>query len=149
MQESFNPAENFLKLWKRLTNFEESRRQRDNFEEDQHVGMSAKNASHQIGILSLFKSYPRKTFSEPSSSKNPRLCFEGNKPEQLSASCYKKDNAVCSICKAKSHLAYAFKHLQKSHHNGLASSCSAESSFEVSKTHLIVDSGSTDHMMID
>ena len=110
MQESFNPAENFLELWKRLKNFEDNRRQRDNLEEDQHVDMSAKNASQEIGILSLFKSYPRKTFSKPGSSKNTRLCFECNKPEQLSASCYKKDNAVCIICKAKSHLAIAFKH---------------------------------------
>ena len=46
IQESFNPAENFVELSKRLTNFEESRIQRDNVEEDQHVAMSAKNASH-------------------------------------------------------------------------------------------------------
>ena len=32
---------------------------------------------------------------------------------------------------------------------GLASSLSADSSFEVSKTDLVVDSGNTDHMMID
>ena len=149
VQESFNPAENFVELRKRLTNFEESRRQRDDVEEDQHVAMSAKNASHQIGIHSSFKSHPRKTFSKPSSSKGPRLCFVCNKPGHLAASCYKKDNAVCSICKAKGHLASACKQQQKSPHKGLASSLSAESSFEVSKTDLLVDSGSTDHMMID
>ena len=60
-----------------------------------------------------------------------------------------KDNAVCSICKAKGHLASACKHQQKSPQNGLASSLSANSSFEVSKTDIVVDSGSTDHMMID
>ena len=68
-----------------------------------------------------------------------------------------KYKAVCSICKAKGHLASACKHQQKSPHSkhqqkspqGLASSLSAESSFEVSKTDLVVDSGSTDHMMID
>ena len=62
VQESFNPAENFVELRKRLTNFAESRRQRDDFEEDQHVAMSTKNASHQIGIHSSFKSHPRKIF---------------------------------------------------------------------------------------
>ena len=149
VQESFNPAENFVELRKRLTNFEESPRQRDDVEEDQHVAMSAKNASHQIGIHSSFKSHPRKTFSKPSSSKGPRLCFVCNKPGHLATSCYKTDNAVCSICKAKGHLASACKHQQKSPHKGLASSLSAESSFEVSKTDLVVDSGSTDHMMID
>ena len=44
-QESFNPAENFVELRKRLTNFEESRRQRDDEVEDQHVAMSVKIAS--------------------------------------------------------------------------------------------------------
>ena len=72
-----------------------------------------------------------------------------NKPGHLAASCYKKDNALSSICKAKGHLASAYKHQQKSPHKGLASSLSADSSFEVSKTDLVVDSGSTDHMMID
>ena len=52
VQESFNPAENFVELRKCLNNFEETRRQRDDVEEDQHVAMSAKNASHQIGIHS-------------------------------------------------------------------------------------------------
>ena len=113
VQESFNPAENCVELRKRLTNFEESRRQRNDVKEDQHVAMSAKNASHQIGIHSSLKSHPRKTFSKPSSSKGPRLCFVCNKPGHLAASCYKKDNAVCSICKAKGHLASACKHQQK------------------------------------
>ena len=90
VQESFNPAENFVELRKRLTNFEESRRQRDDMEEDKHVAMSAKNASHQIGIHPSFKSHPRKTFSKPSSSKGPILCFVCNKPGNLAASCYKK-----------------------------------------------------------
>ena len=75
VQESFNPADNFVEMRKRLTNFEESRKQRDDVEEDRHVAMSAKNASHQIGIHYSFKSHPRKTFSKPSSSKGPRLCF--------------------------------------------------------------------------
>ena len=60
VQENFNPAENFVELSKRLTNFEESRRQLDDMEEDQHVALSAKNASIQIGINSSFRSHPRK-----------------------------------------------------------------------------------------
>ena len=48
VQESFNPLETFVELRKRLTEFEESRRQRDEVEEDQHVATSAKSASHQI-----------------------------------------------------------------------------------------------------
>ena len=77
------------------------------------------------------------------------MCFAGNKPGNLAASCYKKENAVCSVCTAKGHLASACKHQKKSPHKSLASNLSAESSFEVSKTDLAVDSGSTDHMMID
>ena len=80
VQESFNPAENFKELRKRLTNFEENHRQRVDVEGDQQVAMSAKNASHQIGIHSSFKSHPRKTFSRPSSSKGSRFCFVCNKP---------------------------------------------------------------------
>ena len=62
VQESFNHAESFMELRKRLTNFEESHRQRDDVGKDQHVAMSAKIASHQIGIHSSFKSHLRKTF---------------------------------------------------------------------------------------
>ena len=54
-----------MELRKRLTNFEESRRQRDDVEEDQHVAMPAKNASHLIGLHSSFKSHPWKTFLSP------------------------------------------------------------------------------------
>ena len=108
--------------------------------------MPAKKASHQIGIHSSFNSHPRRTFSKPSFSDSPRLCFVCNKPGHLAASCYKKDNAVCSICKVKNHLASACKNQQKSPHKGLASS--AESSLEVSKTDLIMNSAGTDHLMI-
>ena len=58
-----------------------------------------------------------------------------------------RDNAVCSICKAKFHLASACKHQQKSPHKGLASSLSNDSL--ASSLSNVVDSGSTDHMMID
>ena len=49
----------------------------------------------------------------------------------------------------KGRLASACKHQQESSHKGLAPSLSTESSFEVSKTELVVDSRSTDQMMID
>ena len=150
VQESFNPAENFVELRKRLTNFEESRGQRDDVKEDQQIAMSAMNASCQLGTHSSFKSQPRKTFSKPYGSESLRLCFVWIKPGHLAASCYKKDDAACSICKVKGHLAVACKHQQKSPHEGLASRLSSESSFEVSAViDLAVNSGSTDHMMID
>ena len=75
VQESFTSAKNFFELRKCLTNFEGSRRQRDDVEKIHHVAMSADNASHQIVTHSSFKSHPRKTFSKPSSSKSPRLCL--------------------------------------------------------------------------
>ena len=46
VQQSSNPAENFVELKKHLSNFEESCRQSDEVKEDQHVAMSSKNASH-------------------------------------------------------------------------------------------------------
>ena len=112
VQESFKPAENFVELRKRLNNFEESRRQSDGVEEDQHVAMSANNASHQIGIHSSFESHPRKTSSKPSSSKSPSLCLVCDKPGHLAASCYKRTTLYLArhICKAKGHLASACKH---------------------------------------
>ena len=73
VQESFNPEENYVELRKRLTNFDKSLRHRDDVEEDQHVAMLAKNASHQIGIHSSFSSHRWKTYSKPSSSKSPRF----------------------------------------------------------------------------
>ena len=85
VQENFNPADNFVELRKRPTNFEESRRQRDYVKEDQHVVMSAKKASRQIGLHFSFKSQSRKTFSKPSSFKSTRLCFECNQTGQLAA----------------------------------------------------------------
>ena len=148
VQESFNPAAKFKELQKCLTNFEESLRQREDVEREQQVVMSAKNASHQIVINSSFKSCPRKSFSMPSSSKSSRICFVCNKPGHLATSCYKNDSIVSIICKAKGHLANACKHQQKSPHKGFESSLNAESSFEVFRTDLVLDSD-TDHMMID
>ena len=85
-----------------------------------HVAASAKNASHQIVVHSSFKSHPRKTFSKPRNCKRPRLCFVCNKPGNLAAKPYKKDNAVCIICKAKGHIVskchVASKHQQKRPH---------------------------------
>ena len=106
--------ENFVELRKHFINFEESRRQKNDSEEDQHVAMSAKNASHQISIHSSFKTHPRETFSNPVSSKCPRLCFVCDKHGHLAASCYKKDDAVCGVGNAKCHLASACKHQNNS-----------------------------------
>ena len=96
-------------LWKRGSVSRALRRaaDRDDVEELQHIAISAKNAYHHFGIHSSFKSHHRKTFSMPSSSKSPRLCFVCNKPEHLTASCYKNDIAVCSICKTKGNPASA------------------------------------------
>ena len=77
------------------------------------------------------------------------MCFICNKLGCLAASCYKKDNANFSIRKSKGHLESACKHHQKIPHKGLASNSSADSSFEVSKTDLVIDSSSTALMMID
>ena len=52
--------------------------------------------------------------------------------------------------KAEGHIAIACKQQQKSPREGLPSRLSAESSFEVSAIiDLAVDSGNSDHMMID
>ena len=88
VQESCSTADNIVELRKRLTNFEESRKRKDDVEENQHVAMSAKKASHQFGMHSLFKSHPRKSFSKPSSSKSPRLCFVCKQTGHLAATCY-------------------------------------------------------------
>ena len=87
VQESFNPADNFVELRQPLTNFEECCRQRVDVEEDQHVARSANNASHQFGIHSSNKSHPRRIFSKSSSSK---LCFVCNKSGHLASSCYQE-----------------------------------------------------------
>ena len=50
LQESLNPALNFVEIQCRI---EESRRQRDDLNEDQFVAMSAKKVSHQIALYTL------------------------------------------------------------------------------------------------
>ena len=144
VQESFNPAERFVELRECLANFKASRIQRDDMEEDQHVAMSAKNSFHRFRILASFESHLRKFFSKHRSSKNPRLCFVSNNSGHLTASCYKKDNVECSVCNHKYFPPGARKHQQRSLHKGLASRSSAENSFEVSETDLVVNSCSTD-----
>ena len=126
-----------MELRNRLTNFEESRSQRDDVEEDQHVAMSAKNASHPIGLHLSFESHPSKTFPKPSSSKS------------IDCVLYVTNVVILHLVFTKKTTLYVGQHQQKSPHKGFASSLSVESSFEVSKTDLVVDSVSTDHMTID
>ena len=150
VQESFNPAESFVELRTRLTNYEESRRHRDDLVEvDQHVAMSSKNSSHSLSMNSSIKSHAKRGAKQPLKSDRQRLCFVCNKPGHMAKDCYKKETAFCSNCKTKGHLAAACNNQPKSSHKGLASSLNSEKMSDVSKFDLVVDSGSTDHIMID
>ena len=98
-----------MKIWRCLTNFVESRRQRNDVDEDEHMAMLAQTDFHRIGIHSSIKSHLMIICSKPCSFKNPRLCSLCRELDHLVAIWYEKDNAVCNICKAKDHIAGACK----------------------------------------
>ena len=143
VQESFNPATTFVELRTRLTNYEESRAQRHEGEEAQHIAMTAKR----------FRPKTQKTShtgkgaeSKQKASLGPCFCcgLEGH----LARDCKKKEVTECYKCKKKGHIAKYCKAPNGS--TSQSPTClKADSLSSTSISDFVIDSGSTDHIVVE
>ena len=144
VQESFNPAGSFVELRTRLTNYEESRLHRESVEDmDSHVAMTSKKARP--------KHKSSKYNAAPKSSSGKLTCYCCGMKGHMKAECYKREKAECTFCKQKGHLEKACnkKELKGGEHGSLASSLKSGESSEATAKDLVVDSGSTDHVIVN
>ena len=142
VQESFNPAATFTELRTRLQNYEDSRAQRKQDEEN-----NAKLALH---------SAPHSPTREgrKNSSTQSKLCYVCGNPGHFVSKCYKRATATCSICKKKGHLAKACKNAKErpqrkdgSEPLSSYSSCFVNPLSDEKANHIIIDTGCTDHIV--
>ena len=143
VQENFNPAGSVVELRTRLMNYEESRIRRE-FVDDVylHVAMTSKKPNPEHKFSSKYKAPPK-------SSSGQMTCHCCGMKCHMKSECYKREKAECTFCEQKSHLVQAW--LKKTPDNTpgiLASSLKPdEASSEATERVLVVDSGSTDHIV--
>ena len=113
-------------------------------DDDSHVAMTSKRA------------YPKNKskVSAPAKSSTGQLtCFCCGNKGHRKADCYHKDRAECTHCKMKGHLerAYMKKNTENKGgtHRSFASSLNSGNSSEATTKDLVVDSGSTDHVIVN
>lgn len=147
IQESFHPADSFVELRKRLTNYEESRAHRENSEET-HVAMSSKTFKKRQNYTSSSKIQGNRV-----KAKGP--CYCCGIPGHFVSDCRKRIGAECSICKQKGHLDKACEirrqNSKPTPSTSLATSFKSENEVfsGASKNDFILDSGSTDHVIVN
>ena len=138
VQESFNPAANFTELRTRLQNYDDSRLQRSQAEEDSATAMHSGNTSGNKG---------------PSKPKGD--CFVCGYPGHFAKQCSKRNSAFCSKCKKRGHLPKACRSSSKpttkpnsfSSYSQCMNSGTETSSGTGKPNHLIIDTGCTDHIV--
>ena len=138
VQESFNPAANFTELRTRLQNYDDSRLQRSQAEEDSATAMHSGNTSGNKG---------------PSKPKGD--CFVCGYPGHFAKQCSKRSSAFCSKCKKRGHLPKACRSSSKpttkpnsfSSYSQCMNSGTETSSGTGKPNHLIIDTGCTDHIV--
>ena len=143
VQESFNPASTFAELRTRLQNCEDSRKQRKRPEVDSSLAMQTGNKNSESKKL-------------PS---QPKVCYVCENPGYFAKQCNKRGTATCSKCNKRGHLAKACRNPEKvdrpKQKDGNAVSSYSEcfiSPLQESNnpdvaSHLIVDTGCSDHIM--
>ena len=135
IQESFNPAGTFTELRKRLQNFEESKVLRDPAGASGHIAMPAKKG---------------RDFEQRKSKSGP--CFVCGIKGHISRDCRKRNTAECWNCGMKRHLAKMCKTKTQARdaNDGESKAMGSTSSAcdaRVTNERIVVDSGSTDHIV--
>ena len=138
VQESFNPAANFTELRTRSQNYDDSRLQRSQAEEDSATAMHSGNTSGNKG--------PNKPKGD---------CFVCGYPGHFTKQCSKRSSAFCSKCKKRGHLPKACRSSSKpttkpnsfSSYSQCMNSGTETSGGTGKPNHLIIDTGCIDHIV--
>ena len=145
MQDSFNPASSFVELRTRPMNYEESRIQREFLDDvDSHVAMTSTKAKQKDKSSSKYNAPPK-------SSSGQLTCYCCGMKGDMKSEFYKREKAECTFCKLKGHLLKACMEKAPGTKPGsLASRLESEgASSETIEQDLVVDSGSTDHIVVN
>ena len=145
VQESSNPAGSFIELQTRLLNYEESRKQRKTSRDvDSHVAMTYKEA--RLNDISSSKYN-----ASPMSNSRKLKCFCCGMKGHIKTKCYEKYKVACSYFRQKRHLMQVcMKKSRFTEPGSLASSPKSDRpNSEATEQDLVVDSGSTDHIVVN
>ena len=154
MQESFNASANFTELRSRLTNFEESRKQRicEEEQQNQHVAMPSRGKFEKSSSKSKSFSYKNKEKAEESKQLN---CYCCGKVGHIAKN-FLRNNAQCRKCGKKGDLDVTCRSqstektaVQMPNSQSLHSVHLSSGSKVVSKDKVLIDSGGTDHILTD
>ena len=145
VQESFNSAGSFVELRTRLMNYEENCIHREIVDDVvSHVAMTSKKAKPEHKSSSKYKAPPK-------SSSGQLTCYCCGMKGHMRSECYKRKKAECTFCKQKGHLVQAcMKKAPSTKPVSLASSLKSDRASSGAKEQdLVVDSGSTDHIVVN
>ena len=129
----------------RLMNYEESRNHRDYVNDvSSHVAMTSMKAN-------LTDKSSNKYNAPPKSISGPLTCNCCGMKGQIKSECYKRERAECTFCKQKGHLVQGcMKKATGTRPGTLTSSLKSDrASSEATEEDLVVDSGSTDHIVVN
>ena len=139
VQQSFNPAANFTELRTRIQNYDDSRLQRKQAEEDSATAIHSGNTSGNKGP-----------------NKPKRDCFVCGYPGHFAKQCSKRSSAFCSISARKGVTYQKHAEVQVNpqqnpifflSYSQCMNSGTAASSGTGKLNHLIIDTGCTDHIV--
>ena len=144
VQETFNPAGDFVEYRTRLMNYKESRIHREFMDDvDLHVAMTSKKAKSNNKSSS-------KNNAQPKSSSGQLTYYCCGMKGHIKPDCYKRKRAECNFLKQKGHPVQAcIKKAPGTKLGSLASSLeSNRASSETTEQGLVVHSRTTDHIIV-